>query len=1674
MDLDHKPSTELRSLESAELPLSPQWSGTGTKFSFGRNSGLFNSSSSSSAKPTWDSAAPNSSAPRMDKWVGASSVAAAAVDGKAAGRWREDDRPRWSGAAATDRAASEVLVKGGPATGAPTPFPSATLPSSVSMEALAAGRGPPRVSAPGAPVGERWEAPGGILLEETKSSNDSRGLRYSHAQLQLQAINRDLLEAHNGELPIPPAATIEYLELLPSEPLPEPPADGSHYQGQYHYHYSRTTSLVEPPPPQVPSPTFNADRASRWTASSSNSNSFSNGRAEMARSSALGGSGVGLNLMPRSASLGPAQTANPAGGGGDRGPGAVTPPPQPPQPPLPHVSAAAFLADQWIYQDPQSVVQGPFGKVDILEWFDAGFFPAELPIKSAVDPADSPFIPLGAMLKMWAHIVESGLQSLRDALQGTHLQKDSTPPPVPPQASMPPSHASMAPAQPSMAPVPPQTSATNMTGFEAVSSSSPLPRTPNPSMSQAAGLSSSGPSGGPAPLANNPWGGPLPAPSQGSGSSVGWGAAAYPDGPAESKAPSLFEQPSQPQAVGQQLPTGLWGSNDSLASLPPQPQVAAGASAWGASNKALPPQARQAGGRALSDIQREQAQEEWPTAPPPATEQAARAVPQASKGLAGLSGPLQQLFSAAQQKASQNAGNANFTFPPPETLSPPGEWSDSKKKKATKGGEAPSPAPQPPQPSAYQPLPYQPLHHDGQVLQDAAFLAELAPPRAAPWAGVAVKRTKTMKEIQEEEAVRAATLQAQQQAAAAAAAAESSYLGSGWTKVGPSAPASNPAPTVWGTAPPAASVAAAPPLKNILQEEQMKPKARTDAFQPPLQRGYALGDILYTKLDVSAAQPKAPAAPKSAAWVPTAPKPTNLREIMYMEESAADLEGGALDEDLSDLLPPQKQSGGWGGAAVTNAPPAKSLREIQAQEARSRPAQAPVAAATDDDMFWDYGGSVPAPPTPPSSFLPSQPKAAQATTRAPITAAAIAARNLPAQQAAPPPRPPAAGGASKSPWAAQNAVKAPTGASVFVAPARPQAQAKAAPTPAAPSPAPPARDGDVLPKVGDIVMSSEFTTWCNGEMLRFFGSSDLTLIKFLLDTVSRSEVADYCQAYMGDKPADYWQAYMGDKPGASTFVAEFLKRRDADACRSTSSSKKKKKAAASAAAASSSPANWSPEESSAEPGRGQIKQATGNKAHDGKKLIELIVAAPLCCILFPPRFFEIKAQSQFLGDSQAPSKGGKFEKASCCEKQQQVFSVNLQVNSQSASASPQASVKMLNELEYLDRVNEKAVDRDGEDEEEEEEPEIEGEEEVDEEGGAEDAPGEGEDDEDEDDDEGGPVEYAGLVGEDPLDDEDADEYEDEGEDDDEDELEYDEDEDDGDEGEEPASDKKRKREEGDEAAPTAEAEEEEEEDDERLAFIIAASAIFGVFAVLHMHTQKEAHHDLELVNWTEVLTRSASRWHMQNKTDIPAIAQAELEQQQLVEWFEATILGRPFDNLNFPLYPGVQLCPYFINHHFKVIYVKSPKTGSTSILSLPPFKGQCKDEATSEDKQYCYLPVLKKEISPEIWMDYFVFAVARNPWERAVSMYHYLLAMRHPTRLPEARANLKWWSLQDTLFGACAKPTFLEFCRNPAIIALQGRLLGCGFGLHHDWHHVEPAAPCCTSRSGGLALDFTI
>ncbi len=70
-----------------------------------------------------------------------------------------------------------------------------------------------------------------------------------------------------------------------------------------------------------------------------------------------------------------------------------------------------------------------------------------------------------------------------------------------------------------------------------------------------------------------------------------------------------------------------------------------------------------------------------------------------------------------------------------------------------------------------------------------------------------------------------------------------------------------------------------------------------------------------------------------------------------------------------------------------------------------------------------------------------------------------------------------------------------------------------------------------------------------------------------------------------------------------------------------------------------------------------------------------------------------------------------------------------------------------------------------------------------------------------------------------------------------------------------------------------------------------------------------------------------------------------------------------------------------INHDLKCIFVEVPKTGSTSIRTIVGFTKQ----------HHQTIVEIQKKIPLNKFNEYFKFAFVRNPWDRELSLYKYIL-----------------------------------------------------------------------------------
>lgn len=81
------------------------------------------------------------------------------------------------------------------------------------------------------------------------------------------------------------------------------------------------------------------------------------------------------------------------------------------------------------YTDPQGEIQGPFLGVDIIGWFDAGYFELDLPVRLVDAPESTPFIPLEDVMPHLKPAVKvppgfNSLKQAEEAGESSHMRGD--------------------------------------------------------------------------------------------------------------------------------------------------------------------------------------------------------------------------------------------------------------------------------------------------------------------------------------------------------------------------------------------------------------------------------------------------------------------------------------------------------------------------------------------------------------------------------------------------------------------------------------------------------------------------------------------------------------------------------------------------------------------------------------------------------------------------------------------------------------------------------------------------------------------------------------------------------------------------------------------------------------------------------------------------------------------------------------------------------------------------------------------------------------------------------------------------------------------------------------------------------------------------------------------------
>ncbi|PSC67763.1 Sulfotransferase family [Micractinium conductrix] len=198
---------------------------------------------------------------------------------------------------------------------------------------------------------------------------------------------------------------------------------------------------------------------------------------------------------------------------------------------------------------------------------------------------------------------------------------------------------------------------------------------------------------------------------------------------------------------------------------------------------------------------------------------------------------------------------------------------------------------------------------------------------------------------------------------------------------------------------------------------------------------------------------------------------------------------------------------------------------------------------------------------------------------------------------------------------------------------------------------------------------------------------------------------------------------------------------------------------------------------------------------------------------------------------------------------------------------------------------------------------------------------------------------------------------------------------------------------------------------------------------------------------------------------LPSHFQAACQQAGWWAWLEGlAVPGSPA-----PRQP-CQHCQLFINTEYKFAYLRLPKTGGYTIVTT---LGEC-DAAPG--KPGCLTPLWKEveamgegeaeALLQRIHQDFFVFTSLRDPYERAVHMYSFLMLSTLPSPAT-CRYVMDWDRFCDNPVAfaqACAQQPHCCY----ALASEEGN------GALRKASHIHLQAPCVLAADGGLAVDYVV
>ncbi|GAB4814794.1 hypothetical protein N2152v2_001840 [Parachlorella kessleri] len=226
--------------------------------------------------------------------------------------------------------------------------------------------------------------------------------------------------------------------------------------------------------------------------------------------------------------------------------------------------------------------------------------------------------------------------------------------------------------------------------------------------------------------------------------------------------------------------------------------------------------------------------------------------------------------------------------------------------------------------------------------------------------------------------------------------------------------------------------------------------------------------------------------------------------------------------------------------------------------------------------------------------------------------------------------------------------------------------------------------------------------------------------------------------------------------------------------------------------------------------------------------------------------------------------------------------------------------------------------------------------------------------------------------------------------------------------------------------------------------VLASALNVSTAAAVHGWVQKAGPVDLQLWHGSFAQERNAqfNRWLKASRFS----AEAHQRRRSL-----ATKVGvQPLPEPPPVIFPK---CHVFVSHRYKFIYVRHPKTASISILK---YFTECnptdRPRLTPGPACMSQLPAdLPAAEVARLFRDYFVFTVVRNPLQRALSSYKFLVGRMVGSGGAACRAGMSWDAY-------CADPLSLgAICHTtPAC---------CAFPSGFFWHHTLDQARCMVTAA---------